>query len=86
MKLNIGIITTEECDLAISMIEELKGHLSETKDEVNEKPYKLVYYALCKLQGGINKIVEEATYQTIETIKTKNRNNEQTDDKETNSE
>lgn len=80
MELKIGIITTEECDLAISMIEELKAHLTEKKDETNEKPYKLVYYALCKLQEGINKIVEEVVCQPIETNKTNNRDNEQTED------
>ena len=67
MKLNIGTMTSDECKQAISTIEELKVNLAKTKDIINEKAYKLVYYSLYKLQEGLSNLVdekEEVTYDT----------------------
>lgn len=59
MELNIGFITEDECNEALTIIEELKMYLDDCTADKDEKPYKVVYYALCKLQQGISKKVEE---------------------------
>ena len=59
MELNIGFITEDECNEALTIIEELKMYLDDCTTDKDEKPYKVVYYALCKLQQGIKNIVEE---------------------------
>ncbi len=61
MNYNIGIMTDDECSLAISTIEDLKLHLAKDKDIINENAYLLVYFALCELQDGINKKIIEKT-------------------------
>ena len=59
MKLNIGFIIEDECNEALTIIEELKMYLDDCTADKDEKPYKVVYYALCKLQQGLSKKVEE---------------------------
>ena len=78
MELNIGTISTEECSQTIATIEDLKVNLTKTKDIMNDKAYKIVYYSLCKLQEGLNNLVEENDDTSI--INSNKQNDEQTED------
>ena len=59
MELNIGFITEDECNEALTIIEELKMYLDDCTADKDEKPYKVVYYALYKLKEAISNIIEE---------------------------